>query len=79
MKLVRLLIKGKLGGSKYIKNLTNDLKEYGKGYSIQNLYRMSLFASEFNKSEILSHPVREIQWSTLTIIIMTKSFSHEEL
>ncbi len=74
-----IINKRKTWGSKYIKNLTNDLKEYGKGYSIQNLYRMSLFASEFNKSEILSHPVREIQWSTLTIIIMTKSFSHEEL
>ena len=74
-----IINKRKTWGSKYIKNLTNDLKEYGEGYSIQNLYRMSLFASEFNKSEILSHPVREIQWSTLTIIIMTKSFSHEEL
>ncbi len=29
-------------GNKYIKRLSNDLKEYGKGYSIQNLYRMSL-------------------------------------
>ena len=74
-----IINKRKTWGSKYIKNLANDLKEYGKGYFIQNLYRMSLFASEFNKSEILSHPVREIQWSTLTIIIMTKSFSHEEL
>ena len=27
----------KVWGSKYIENLANDLKEYGKGYSIQNL------------------------------------------
>ena len=74
-----IINKRKIWGSKYIKNLANDLKEYGKGYSYENLYRMSLFAREFNKSEIFSHPVREIQWSTLTIIIMTKSFSHEEL
>ena len=58
-------------------NLFNLAKNYQLNY--ENLYRMSLFAREFNKSEILSHPVREIQWSTLTIIIMTKSFSHEEL
>ena len=74
-----IINKRKTCGSKYIKNLANDLKEYGKGYFIQNLYRMSLVASEFNKSEMFSHPVGEIPGSTLTIIIMTKSFSHEEL
>ena len=31
----------KTWGSKYIENLANDLKEYGKGYSVQNLKRMS--------------------------------------
>ena len=34
-------------GSKYIKNLANDLKEYGKGYSYENLKRMAMVASEF--------------------------------
>ena len=29
-------------GNKYIERLSNDLKNYGKGYSTQNLYRMSL-------------------------------------
>ena len=74
-----IINKRKTWGSKYIKNLTNDLKEYGKGYSYENLYRMSKVSEEFSNEEIMSHPVREIQWSTLTIIIMTKSFSHEEL
>ena len=53
MKLVLLLIKGKFGGSKYINNLANDLKEYGKGYSYENLYRMSKVSEEFSNEEIM--------------------------
>ena len=74
-----IINKRKTWGSKYIKNLANDLKEYGKGYSYENLYRMSKVSEEFSNEEIMSHPVGEIPGSTLTIIIMTKSFSHEEL
>lgn len=65
-------------GNKYIERLSNDLKEYGKGYSIQNLYRMSQVAKEFTKNELFSQPVREIPWRTLTEI-MHKSKSHEEM
>ena len=32
-----IINKRKTWGSKYIKNLANDLKEYGKGYSFNNL------------------------------------------
>ncbi len=45
-----IINKRKTWGSKYIQNLANDLKEYGKGYSIQNLKRMSQIASEFSYS-----------------------------
>ena len=38
----------KVWGNKYIERLSNDLKEYGSGYSTQNLYRMSQVAKEFS-------------------------------
>ncbi len=50
----------KTWGSKYIQNLANDLKEYGKGYSYENLYRMSRFSNEFDESEIMSQPATQI-------------------
>ena len=65
-------------GNKYIERLSNDLKEYGKGYSIQNLYRMSQIANEFTKEELFSQVGREIPWRTL-IEILYKSKSHEEM
>ena len=68
----------KTWGSKYIQNLANDLKEYGRGYSYENLYRMSKFASEFNPNEIMSQPATQIPWFTI-ITIMQKSHSHEEI
>ena len=40
--------KRKTWGSKYIEKLSQDLKEYGKGNSEQNLYRMRLFSKEFH-------------------------------
>ena len=55
-------------GYKYIQNLANDLKEYGKGYSIQNLKFMSQFAKEFSKDEIMSQPVTQIPWYTLVYL-----------
>ncbi len=68
----------KVWGNKYIERLSNDLKEYGKGYSIQNLYRMSQVAKEFTKDEFFSQPAREIPWFTLVEIIH-KSKSHTEM
>ena len=55
----------KVWGNKYIEQLSNDLKEYGSGYSTQNLYRMSQVAKEFSKDELFSQPAREIPWFTL--------------
>ena len=57
--------------------LANDLKEYGKGYSVQNLYRMSQISNEFAYDELFSQPAREILWFTL-VEIVHKSKSHEE-
>ena len=69
----------KTWGSKYIQNLAKDLKEYGKGYSIQNLKRMSQFAAEFSLYEISSQHVSQIPWGTLMTVIVPKSKSHEEM
>ena len=68
----------KVWGNKYIERLSNDLKEYGKGYSIQNLYRMSQVAREFSRDEFFSQPAREIPWFSL-IEIIHKSKSHKEM
>ena len=67
----------KVWGNKYIERLSKDLKEYGKGYSRDNLYRMSQFATIFSKGELMEHPVPQIPWGTL-IILMKKIKSHEE-
>ena len=69
----------KTWGSKYIQILANDLKEYGKGFSVQNIKRMSLFASKFSLDEIGSQPVSQIPWGTLMNVIIPKSQSHEEM
>ena len=69
----------KVWGSKYIENLANDLKEYGKGYSYEQLKRMSRLANEFSNEEIRSRPVTQIPWSTLITVILPKSKSHEEM
>ena len=69
----------KTWGSKYIQNLANDLKGYGKGYSYENLCRMSKFAYIFSIDEIMSQPVTNIPWSTLVTVIIPKSSSHEEM
>ena len=68
----------KTWGSKYIERLSNDLKEYGKGYSYDNLYRMSKFASEFSKNEIMEQPVPQIPWGTV-LLLMKKVKAHEEM
>ncbi|MDE6584469.1 MAG: PDDEXK nuclease domain-containing protein [Anaeroplasmataceae bacterium] len=68
----------KAWGNKYIQRLSKDLSEYGKGFSTQNLYRMSQVASEFTYDELFSQPARIIPWFTL-IEIMAKSNSHDEM
>ena len=50
----------KTWGSKYIQNLANDLKKYGKGYSVQNLYRMSQISNEF-AYDSLNHKLNEVE------------------
>ena len=77
-KIGTIINERKTWGSKYIQNLANALKEYGKGYSYENLYRMSKFASEFDENEIVSQPATQIPWFTI-ISIMQKSKSHEEM
>ncbi len=68
----------KTWGSKYIQNLANDLKEYGKGYSYQSLKFMCRFSKEFYKDEIGLQVASQIPWFTLMRII-SKSKSHEEV
>ncbi len=66
-------------GNKYIERLSNDLKEYGKGYSYESLKKMSQFANEFSIDEIRLQPVTQIPWGTLITVIMPKSKSHKEM
>ena len=68
----------KVWGNKYIERLSNDLKEYGKGYSIRNLKYMSRLANEFNPFEFSQQPAGQIPWFSL-IEIVQKSKSHEEM
>ena len=68
----------KVWGNKYIERLSNDLKEYGKGYSYESLKKMSQFANEFTIDEIRLQPATQIPWYTL-IRIMNKSNSHDEM
>ena len=65
-------------GNKYIQRLADGLKEYGKGYSYEQLHRMVRFASIFAKDEIMSQPATQIPWMTLNEII-SKSSSKEEM
>ena len=74
-----IINKRKVWGNKYIEKLSNDLKEYGKGYSVEQLKRMGRVSKEFSIEEIRSHPVTQIPWSTLTTIIMAKSKTHDEI
>ena len=68
----------KTWGSKYIQKLSQDLAEYGKGYSERNLIRMMRFASSFEANEITPQVVAKISWGSLDLII-SKSRSHEEM
>ena len=68
----------KVWGNKYIEILSNDLKEYGKGYSRDQLKRMAQFSKEITYDEIRAQPVPQIPWSTI-ITILQKSNSHDEM
>jgi len=70
--------KRKTWGSKYIQKLSEDLKEYGKGYSSDQLRRMARFAKEFTVEEIRAQAAPQIPWFTI-VVIMQKSKSHEEM
>ena len=73
-----IINKRKTWGSKYIQKLSDDLKEYGKGFSSDQLKRMARFANVFSSDEIRALPVPQIPWRTI-ITIMQKSKSHEEI
>ena len=74
-----IINKRKTWGSKYIKNLANDLNEYGKGYSTQNLKYMMKFAKVFSIDEFSQQLADKlIPWYTL-VEILYKSSSHEEM
>ena len=74
----RIINERKVWGSKYIENLANDLKDYGKGFSYDNLNYMRRFSFEFSYHEIFEQPARLIAWFTY-VIIMAKSNSHKEM
>ena len=65
-------------GNKYIQRLGVDLKEYGRGFSFDQLRRMARFASIFTEDEIRAQPGPKIPWKTL-IEIINKSSSKEEI
>ena len=77
-KIGTIINKRKDWGNKYIQRLADGLKEYGRGYSFENLRRMTRFASIFSKEEIWSQPVTKIPWGTIIEIIF-KSSSKEEM
>ena len=66
-------------GNKFIQRLSDDLKEYGNGYSYEQLKKMSQFSKIFSENEIRSQPVTQIPWSTLSRVIIQKSSSKEEM
>ena len=68
----------KVWGYTFVIKLSQELKEFGVGFSKENLYRMSRFANEITMNEIVSQPVTQIPWFTL-IEIMTKSKHHDEI
>ncbi len=74
-----IINKRKTWGSKYIQNLANDLKDYGKGYSAQNLKYMAKLAKEFTEIEFSQQVADQIiPWFTL-VEILYKSKTHEEM
>ena len=77
-KIGTIINQRKIWGNNFVIKLSQDLKEFGGGFSKENLYRMSRFANEFTMNEIVSQPATQIPWFTL-IEIMTKSKHHDEM
>ena len=77
-KIGTIINQRKVWGNKYIERLSNDLKEYGEGYSYDSLKLKSRFAKEFTIDEIREQPVPQIPWGTI-IEIMKKSKTHDEI
>ena len=65
-----IINKRKEWGNKFIQKLADDLKDYGKGYSYEQLKKMSQFVHFFSENEIRSQPVTQIPWSTLSRVII---------
>ncbi len=74
----KIINQRKKWGNKFIERLSIDLKDYGKGYSLDNLSRMARFAMELTKKEIVAQGVPQIPWGKI-IAILQKSRSHEEI
>ena len=77
-KIGTIINERKAWGNKYIRRLSEDLKEYGRGYSYDQLKRMSRFAGIFTDYEIRAQAVPQIPWRSI-IEIMNKSSSKEEM
>ena len=73
-----IINKNKSWGNKYIQRLSEDLKDYGKGYSFRNLQYMRKLADLFTKDEIMQQLAAEIPCFTLVTII-SKSKTKEEM
>ena len=65
-------------GDKYIERLADDLKEYGKGYTFENLKYMARFASIFTKDEMEQHSIAIVPWDFI-LTIMINCESHDEI
>ena len=72
-----IINKNKSWGNKYIQRLSEDLKDYGKGYSFRNLQYMRKLADLFTKDEIVQQVVAQIPWRT-NMKLMDKLNTQEE-
>ena len=77
-KIGTIINKRKEWGNKYIRRLSEDRKDYGRGYSYPQLIRMSQFAKFFSADEISSPPANQIPRTTMNEIV-SKSSSKEEM
>lgn len=57
-----IINKRKTWGNKYVRRLAEGLKEYGRGYSYDQLKRMARFASIFTVDEIRAQAGPQIPW-----------------
>ena len=65
----KIINQRKIWGNKYIERLSNDLKEYGSGYSTTNLKRMAIFANKFTNGKISPQVGAQIPWRSIILII----------